>query len=154
MARASLIATFGTVIALAASPAFAQNNSVGTANGHNDAATTGVNGTSTTSMVNTDNNTTSKITADHSLRTSKVIGSTVYDDHNNSIGTVDDILLSQTQHTPNVVLSVGGFLGIGNKLVEVPFNKLKINKDGHVVLPGATKDSLKALNSYRYNNNA
>ena len=154
MARRLLAAVAVTGL-LAAAPAFAQNNSsLGSSGTNHNAATTGANGTSTTQMVNTDNSVTSKVTADHQLRSSKVIGSTVYDDHNNSIGTVDDVLLSANERTPNVVLSVGGFLGMGNKLVEVPFNRLKINNDGHVVLPGATKDSLKALNDYHYDNRA
>jgi sporulation protein YlmC with PRC-barrel domain len=144
-----------TVALLAATPALAQNNSsLGNPGTNHNAATTGVNGTSTTSMVNTDNSVTSKVTADHQLRSSKLIGSTVYDEHNNSIGTVDDLLLSANERTPNVVLSVGGFLGMGNKLVEVPFNRVKINNDGHVVLPGATRDSLKAMTEYHYDNHA
>jgi hypothetical protein len=153
MVRTSLAAALSAFI-LAGAPAFAQNNSLGNAGTNHNAATTGANGTSTTSMVNTDNSVTSKVTADHQLRSSKLIGSTVYDDHNNSIGTIDDLLLSANERTPNVVLSVGGFLGMGNKLVEVQFTRLKINNDGHVVLPGATKDSLKAMTEYHYDNHA
>ena len=153
MKRANLLAAIAAT-ALLAGPALAQGaNSVGSAP-NTPGVATGPNGTSATSMVNTDNNTTSKVTHDHQLRSSKLVGSNVYDEHNNSIGSIDDILLSQTDHAPNVVLSVGGFLGIGNKLIEVRYNKLKINNDGHVILPGATKDSLKAMTGYHYDNNA
>jgi hypothetical protein len=47
------------------------------------------------------------------------------------------------------VLSVGGFLGLGTKYVVVPFGSLHI-QDKKVVLPGATKDALKALPEFKY----
>ena len=58
-------------------------------------------------------------------RASSLVGATVYDDQGNSIGTVNDLLVSSDGSTQNVVLSVGGFLGIGSKLVQVPFNTIK-----------------------------
>ena len=50
-----------------------------------------------------------------------------------------------------VVLSVGGFLGMGSKLVSVPFDELKIQND-RIVMPGATKASLEGMPEYRYTN--
>jgi hypothetical protein len=51
-----------------------------------------------------------------------------------------------------VVLSVGGFLGIGEKYVAVPFNNLKISRDGNSfkIVTEGTKDSLKALPDYQF----
>jgi hypothetical protein len=46
-------------------------------------------------------------------------------------------------------VSVGGFLGIGTKLVAVPFEALKIGADS-LVLPAGTKDDLKALPTFEY----
>lgn len=137
MKRASFLATIGTMALLATAPAFAQ---------------TGPNGTSSTAKVATDNNTTSKVTADHQLRSSKLVGASVSDDNNNTIGTIDDLIISPNGKTTGAVLSVGGFLGMGSKLVDVPFSQLKINKNGDVVLPGATKANLKAKPDYHYNN--
>ena len=57
-----------------------------------------------------------------------------------------------TEKVPFAVLSVGGFLGMGTKYVVVPFSSLQV-KDKHMVLPGATKDSLKALPDFKYNTN-
>src|SRR5580693_1950865 len=66
-------------------------------------------------------------TADHQVRVSKVVGATVYNDQNQSIGSVDDVLMNDSNHTAgSAVLSVGGFLGMGSKLVSVPFDHLKI----------------------------
>ena len=89
-------------------------------------------------------------TADHQVRTSKVVGASVYNDQNQSIGSIDDILMSDNDHKAGTaVLSVGGFLGMGAKLVSVPFDQLKI-QDDKIVMPGATKASLEAMPEYHY----
>ena len=58
-------------------------------------------------------------------RASGLVGATVYNDQGNSIGTVNDLLVSSDGSVQNVVISVGGFLGIGSKLVELPFKNIK-----------------------------
>lgn len=47
------------------------------------------------------------------------------------------------------ILSVGGFLGLGTHLIAVPFGSLSV-VDKQMRLPGATRDSLKALPEFRY----
>src|SRR5580700_2553954 len=83
-------------------------------------------------------------------RTSKVVGSTVVNEANETVGTIDDLIVTPNEKVPFAVLSVGGFLGMGTKYVVVPFSSLQV-KDKHIVLPGATKDSLKALPEFKYN---
>jgi sporulation protein YlmC with PRC-barrel domain len=82
-------------------------------------------------------------------RVSKVVGSTVVNEANETVGTVDDLIVTPNEVVPFAVLSVGGFLGLGTKYVVVPYNSLKI-QDKKMVLPGATKDSLKALPEFKY----
>jgi len=89
-------------------------------------------------------------TADHQVRASKVVGASVYNDQNQSIGSIDDVLMSDNDHkAATAVLSVGGFLGMGAKLVSVPFDQLKI-QDDKIVMPGATKASLEGMPEYHY----
>jgi hypothetical protein len=85
-------------------------------------------------------------------RASKVIGSTVVNDQNETVGKVDDLIVSGAGvQEPVAVLSVGGFLGVGSKLVAVRYNELTTNPDkSDFILPGATKDSLKALPDFNY----
>ena len=83
-------------------------------------------------------------------RTSKVVGSTVVNEANETVGTIDDLIVTPTEKVPFAVLSVGGFLGMGSKYVVVPFSSLQ-GKNKQMVLPGATKDSLKALPEFKYN---
>jgi PRC-barrel domain len=83
-------------------------------------------------------------------RTSKVVGSTVVNEANETVGTIDDLIVTPSEKVPFAVLSVGGFLGMGTKYVVVPFSSLQV-KDKRMLLPGATKDSLKALPEFKYN---
>lgn len=82
-------------------------------------------------------------------RTSKVVGSTVYNEADEKVGTIDDLIVTPSDKVPFAVLSVGGFLGIGTKYVVVPSSALTV-RDNKMVLPGATKDSLKALPDFVY----
>ena len=50
---------------------------------------------------------------------------------------------------PYVVLSIGGFLGMGTHMVVVRYDSLKFD-DNKIVLPGGTKDSLQMLPAFEY----
>jgi PRC-barrel domain len=83
------------------------------------------------------------------FRSSKLVGAPVVNDANQSIGKIDDLLVGRSDKVLYAVLSVGGFLGVGSKLVAVPYASLQIGpKD--VVLPGGNKDQLKALPEFKY----
>jgi PRC-barrel domain len=82
-------------------------------------------------------------------RASKVIGSSVVNDGNETIGTIDDLLVSPDGKEPFAVLSVGGFLGMGSHLVVVPYDSLKV-VDKKLVLPGGSKNGLKMLPEFKY----
>ena len=58
-------------------------------------------------------------------RASKVVGLSVYNDKNESLGSINDILMDKSGNIKAVVLGVGGFLGMGEHLVAVPFDKIK-----------------------------
>ena len=62
--------------------------------------------------------------ADH-WRSSKLIGVNVYNDQNEKLGDINEILLDQSGKAAGVVLGVGGFLGVGEHYVMVSFDKLK-----------------------------
>ena len=82
-------------------------------------------------------------------RASKVIGSSVVNDANETIGKIDDILISSDGKQPYAVLSIGGFLGMGSHRVVVPYDSLTFaNKK--VTLPGGSKEGLKMLPEFKY----
>lgn len=82
-------------------------------------------------------------------RASKLIGASVVNDANESIGKIDDLIVANDGRALFAVLSVGGFLGMGDRLVAVHEESLKVG-DKKVTLPGATKDQLKALPEFKY----
>lgn len=82
-------------------------------------------------------------------RTSKVVGSAVVNEANETVGTIDDLIVTPADKVPYAVLSVGGFLGMGTKYVVVPFASLEV-RDKQMLLRGATKESLKSLPEYKY----
>ena len=82
-------------------------------------------------------------------RASKIIGSTVLNSADESIGKIDDILVSSDGKEPYAVISVGSFLGMGGRLIIVRYESLKVvgNK---IMLADGTKDGLKALPEFKY----
>jgi hypothetical protein len=82
-------------------------------------------------------------------RASKIIGSEVVNDANETIGEINDVLVSSDGKQPYAVLSIGGFLGMGTHLVVVPYETLKFG-DKKVTLLGGTKEGLKMLPEFKY----
>jgi len=58
-------------------------------------------------------------------RTSKVVGLNVYNEANESLGSINDLLTDKEGNIKAVVIGVGGFLGVGERLIAVPFDKIK-----------------------------
>ena len=97
--------------ALLASVAFAQSPSATTDSANTDKATT-VAPADTSSLKS-------------NWRTSKMVGLSVYNDNNESLGSINDLLTDKNGDIKAVVLGVGGFLGVGEHLVAVPLDKVK-----------------------------
>ena len=58
-------------------------------------------------------------------RASKLVGLSVYNDNNESLGSINDLLTDKSGNIKAVVIGVGGFLGVGEHLVAVPMDKIK-----------------------------
>lgn len=76
----------------------------------------------------------------------------VYDTKDAKIGDVEDVLLDKSGKVDAVILGVGGFLGIGEKDVAVPFNAIRVTeKDGkRYLVVDTTKEALQSAPSYTY----
>jgi len=83
------------------------------------------------------------------IRTSKVVGSSVYNEARDDIGKVDDIIIPRSG-TPVAIVSVGGFLGIGSRYVAIPLSELQLGQNDRWMLPRATKEYLKTLPPFTY----
>ena len=86
------------------------------------------------------------------MRASKFIGETVRNGKGEKIGSVDDLILNRGDRILYAVISVGGFLGVGDRLVAVPFEALEFGaKDVEgVVIYDTTKEQLKAEPAFTY----
>ena len=76
----------------------------------------------------------------------------VYDPSDNKIGDVDDVLIDKEGNVTALIIGVGGFLGMGEKDVAIPFSDLRTsekNNKWYSVL-NATKDALKTAPGYTY----
>jgi PRC-barrel domain len=82
-------------------------------------------------------------------RSSKVVGSAVYNDAKEKIGNIDDLIITTEDTVPYAVISVGGFLGMGKHHVVVAASSLKV-VGGQITLGGGSKEALKALPGYTY----
>ncbi len=83
-------------------------------------------------------------------RASRLIGAKVYNDRNQTIGKIDDLVVKPDGTISLAVLDVGGFLGMGRHQVAIPVEQFSSVRPGKAVLPGATKDALKELPQFQY----
>src|SRR5215475_508489 len=79
----------------------------------------------------------------------QIMGKDVYNDKNEKIGTVDDLIITPDRSLSYAIIGAGGFLGIGKHDVAIPVGQFKEDK-GKIVLAGATKDALKAMPKFEY----
>jgi sporulation protein YlmC with PRC-barrel domain len=62
---------------------------------------------------------------DGQWRASKLVGLNVYNDNNEKIGSIEELIVDKSAKVEDVILGVGGFLGMGEHYVAVPIEKLK-----------------------------
>jgi sporulation protein YlmC with PRC-barrel domain len=79
----------------------------------------------------------------------QILGKPVYNDRDEKVGDVDDLIIAPDSSVSYAIIGVGGFLGLGERQVAIPVSRFK-NSEGRIVLPGATKDALQAMPSFQY----
>ena len=80
---------------------------------------------------------------------SHLIGLTLRNNANESIGSIDDVIVDRDGRVRQVVVSVGGFLGIGEHKVAIAWDQLRFDQARDVALVNLTKDQLRAMPEYR-----
>ena len=87
------------------------------------------------------------------IRASKLIGTTVQNDANKSIGKINEVVLGKDGKVAAVVVGVGGFLGMGEREVAMSYESLCLAQDSNGkfrVVFNATKDPLKAAPAWTW----
>lgn len=82
------------------------------------------------------------------FRISELIGKPVYNPQGQKIGKVDDFII-QRDKVLMTIINVGGFLGIGGRLIAIPYSSLQMTPKG-MVLPGASKQAVGKLPQFHY----
>ena len=78
-----------------------------------------------------------------------ILGKTVYDDAGQKIGSVQDLIITPENHVSYVIIGAGGFIGMGRHDVAIPIAQIH-DKGGKIVMPGATKEIVKAMPPFEY----
>lgn len=82
-------------------------------------------------------------------RTSKIVGRTVVNESEDTVGTIDDLIIIPTDREPYAVLAVGGFLGLGTKNVVMPYSSLQ-EHGKQMLLRNVTTKTLQELPEFKY----
>ena len=79
----------------------------------------------------------------------QILGKAVYNSGGEKIGEVEDLIITPEKAVSYAIVGTGGFLGIAQHDVAIPVGQLKLEGD-KLMLPGATKEGLKALPKFEY----
>jgi len=79
----------------------------------------------------------------------QILGKDVYNPNGEKIGSITDLIVAPNRSVSYAIVGVGGFLGMRKHDVAVPVSQFK-EEGGKIVLPGATKDALKAAPEFEY----
>jgi sporulation protein YlmC with PRC-barrel domain len=77
----------------------------------------------------------------------QVLGSKVVNANGDEVAEIEDLVVDQNQ-THYAVLSVGGFLGIGDKKVAIPLEDLQLGEDEVYLMTSATEEQLEGMPEY------
>lgn len=81
-------------------------------------------------------------------RSSQIMGTTVSNPQGEKLGKVDDILIDQNGAVKYAILSHGGLLGIGDKLIPIPWKALKLDKEKRALVINSDKATLEKAPSF------
>ena len=79
----------------------------------------------------------------------QILGKTVFNENNEKVGKIDDLIVAPTGELSFVIIGAGGFAGVGRHDVAIPVQQIQL-QDGKFVVPGATKAAVKALPKFEY----
>jgi len=79
----------------------------------------------------------------------QIMGKDVYNDKNEKVGAVEDLIITPEKAVSYAIIGTGGFLGMDKHDVAIPVNHFKL-MEGKIILPGATKEAVKALPAFQY----
>ncbi len=86
---------------------------------------------------------------DRIVRYNQIAGAAVRNEQGKELGKIDDIVVDSQGHVPYAVLLHGGFLGMGGKLIAVPFGALEFKKRETEFVLNATEEKLDSAPAFK-----
>ena len=151
IAAASVLALMtGTAMAQSPSPATGSPaTGAPTATEMNKSGTTAPGGSAATGSTATGS--ASGLTGGQLASAESMMGKNVYGTDNEKVGEVEDVILDSNGQARQLVVSSGGFLGIGDKLIAVDINQATWDpQEERVKLSGMTRDQVKEMAEFEY----
>jgi sporulation protein YlmC with PRC-barrel domain len=79
----------------------------------------------------------------------QILGRNVYNENGERVGKVDDLIVTPDKALSFAIIGAGGFVGFGHHDIAIPVNLFQ-RHNGRLVLPGATKEAIKAMPNFEY----
>ena len=73
----------------------------------------------------------------------------VYSDSGEKVGKVEDIIIAPNKTVSYVIVSAGGFIGVGSHDVAIPVSQI-VDQAGKLTVSGASKATVKAMPAFSY----
>jgi sporulation protein YlmC with PRC-barrel domain len=83
------------------------------------------------------------------MRGEEIVGQNIYGTNGEEIGEIDNVVMSQRGSTPEALVGVGGFLGLGERNVAIPLNQIQM--EGDRLTTSMTKEEIGAMQEYDAN---
>ena len=78
------------------------------------------------------------------IKVDSLVGRDVKNPAMETIGSIDNVVVDPDGKVQQVVISVGGFLGVGSRHVALAWNQIRLDSSTDVAMVDMTKDQLKA----------
>lgn len=79
----------------------------------------------------------------------QILGQPVFNDKDERVGSIDDIIVAPDKAVSYAIINAGGFIGLTKHDVAIPVSQLKL-VDNKLILAGASKDALRASPPFEY----
>ena len=79
----------------------------------------------------------------------QILGQPVFNEKGERIGLIDDVIVTTDKALSYAIVNAGGFIGLAKHDVAIPVSQFKL-VDDKLVLPGATKETLKEVPPFEY----
>lgn len=79
----------------------------------------------------------------------QVLGKIIYNENNEKVGVVKDIIVTPEQSVSYAIIGAGGFVGVGTHDVAIPVGQFRRKGQGFI-LPGASREAIKAMPEFKY----